>query len=153
MTIAPAVHDIFVVTRTYPQSPALVFAAFADPAKKRRWFSEKAETFEMDFRVGGVELSRTRLGEQTPFPGVAMTSEGQYLDIVSGSRIVIAATMDIGERRISAALHTFEFRAVEAGTELLFTHQAVFFEGADGPKMRQGGWVALFEQLGKVLAS
>ena len=153
MTIAPAVHDTFVITRTYPQAPAQVFAAFADPAKKRRWFSEKAETFEMDFRVGGVELSRARLGEQTPFPGVAMTSEGQYLDIVSGSRIVIAATMDIGERRISAALHTCEFRAVEASTEVLFTHQAAFFEGADGPKMRQGGWVALFEQLGKVLAS
>ena len=153
MTIVPAIHDTFVITRTYPQSPAQVFAAFADPAKKRRWFSEKAETFEMDFRVGGIELSRTKLGEQTPFPGVAMTSEGQYLDIVSGSRIVITATMDIGERRISAALHTFEFRAVEAGTEVLFTHQAAFFEGADGPKMRQGGWVALFDQLGKVLAS
>ena len=31
-------HSTFVVERTYPASPARVFAAWADPAAKARWF-------------------------------------------------------------------------------------------------------------------
>ncbi len=33
-------HSTFVIERSYPTSPERVFAAFADPAKKRRWFAE-----------------------------------------------------------------------------------------------------------------
>jgi dihydrofolate reductase len=32
------IHDTFVIERTYPASPARVFAAWADPAVKSRWF-------------------------------------------------------------------------------------------------------------------
>jgi hypothetical protein len=32
-------HDTFVVERSYPASPARVFAAWADPAAKARWFA------------------------------------------------------------------------------------------------------------------
>lgn len=50
-------HATFVIERHYPASPERVFAAFSDPAKKRRWIMEdkdfKPEAFEMDFRVGG----------------------------------------------------------------------------------------------------
>jgi hypothetical protein len=35
----------------------------------------------------------------------------------------------------------------DKGTDLIFTHQAVFFEGADGPQMREGGWRSLFDRL------
>ncbi len=153
MTTSPVIHDTFVLTRVYPQPREAVFRAFSDPATKRRWFSEKAEAFEMDFRVGGTERSLSRLGDQSPFLGVALTSEGQYVDIAPGARVVISATMDMGERRISAALHTFEFRAVATGTEVVFTHQAAFFEGSDGPTMRKGGWVVLLDQLDRVLSA
>ncbi len=35
-----AVHDTFVIERTYAASPARVFSAFADPARKVRWFGD-----------------------------------------------------------------------------------------------------------------
>src|SRR5689334_6438776 len=92
-----AVHNTFVIERSYPVSPERVFAAFADPEKKRRWFGENenhdVEVFEMDFRVGGVERARYRMNAKTPFPGVAISSEGTYQDIVPNRRVVVAQTM------------------------------------------------------------
>jgi uncharacterized protein YndB with AHSA1/START domain len=151
MTEQSVIHNTFVIERSYSVAAERVFAAFADPAKKRRWFAEghhhDVEQFEMDFRTGGVERSRYRFREGTPFPGGAMTSEGTYQDIVSNQRIVIAATMAIGDKRISVALATFEFLPTEKGTELILTHQAAFFEGADGPTMRQDGWRKILDRL------
>src|SRR5580704_1801331 len=107
------IHNTFVIERNYPKSPECVFAAFADAAKKRRWFAERDnhETgeFEMDFRVGGSEVTRSRLGAETPFPGVALTNEASYQDIIPNRRIVTASTMTLGDKRISASLVTFEF--------------------------------------------
>jgi uncharacterized protein YndB with AHSA1/START domain len=128
-----------------------VFSAFADPAKKRRWFAESdshdVEEFEMEFRVGGSERARYRFREGTPFPGVALTNDGSYQDIVPERRIVTASTMALGDRRISASLVTIELLPTEKGTDLICTHQGAFFEGSDGPQMREAGWQKLFERL------
>jgi hypothetical protein len=40
----------------------------------------------------------------------------------------------------------------EKGTDLIFTEQAAFFEGADGPQMREAGWRELLEALARELA-
>ena len=145
------VHNTFVIERSYPKPPGRVFAAFADPAKKRRWFAEgdnhEVEEFSMDFRVGGVERLQSRFKAGTPFPGVALTSESIYQDIVPDARIVIASRMLLGDRAISASLVTMELQPAPQGTTLLCTHQAAFFEGADGPQMREGGWRRLLERL------
>jgi uncharacterized protein YndB with AHSA1/START domain len=149
------IHSTFVIERVYPTTPERAFAAFADPAKKRRWFAEgqnhDVERFEMDFRVGGNERALYRFKDGTPFPGTAFTNDSIYQDIVPNRRVVVASTMTIGDKRISASLATFEFLPTEKGTELIFTHQGAFFEGADGPQMREGGWQHLFEQLAKEL--
>ena len=75
------------------------------------------------------------------------------MHIVPNRRIVFAGKMIIGGQCISAALCTFELLATEKGTDLLFTHQAAFFEGADGPEMRKGGWEFLLTRLGSEAAS
>ena len=62
-------------------------------------------------------------------------------------RIVIAYTMSLGDRRFSASLATFEFLPTQKGTDLVFTEQAAFFEGADGPEMREAGWIKLLDEL------
>src|SRR5258708_488915 len=103
MTEPSVIHSTFVIERRYPTILERVFSAFADAAKKRRWFAESknhdVEVFEMDFRVGGIERIQSRFREGSPFPGVALISEGSYQDIVPNRRIVMACTMALGDRR------------------------------------------------------
>jgi uncharacterized protein YndB with AHSA1/START domain len=150
------IHSTFVIERSYPKPVEVVFLAFADAAKKRRWFAEghshEVEEFEMDFRVGGTERARYRFNDDTPFEGIALTNEGCYQDIVLNERVVTASTMSLGAKRISASLVTFEFLPTQKGTDLICTHQGAFFEGADGPQLREAGWRRLLEQLAHELA-
>jgi len=152
-----ATHNTFVIERTYPTTPERVFAAFADPVKKRRWYAgvetRNVEKFEMDFRVGGREHSSYRMNESSRFPGMALSNDTTYLDILPNRRIVIAYTMTLGDKRISASLGTFEFLTRDNGTDLIFTDQAAYFEGSDGAKMREGGWQRLLERLASELES
>jgi len=132
-----------------------MFGAFSDPARKRRWFAEgeghEVEHFEMDFRVGGNESAHFRFKDGTPFKGMAFRNDASYQDIVPNRRVVTASTMTFGEKRISASLVTVEFLPTGTGTDLIFTHQGAFFEGADGPERREEGWRELFERLAKEL--
>jgi uncharacterized protein YndB with AHSA1/START domain len=149
------IHSTFVIQRNYPTPPEKVFAAFADSVKKRRWYAEghqhEVVDFQMDFRVGGAERSRYRFKESTPLNGMLLTNEGSYQDIVPDRRVVTASNMSVGDKRISASLVTIEFLPAGNGTDLICTHQRAFFEGADGPKMRETGWRTLFERLAKEL--
>jgi uncharacterized protein YndB with AHSA1/START domain len=145
------VHNTFVIERTYPSTPERVFAAFTETEKKRRWFADgdthDVEEFAMDFRVGGTERAAYRMNERTPFPGTSLLNDSVYLDIVPNRRLVVAGTMTLGDRRISATLITFDFLPTDGGTELIFTHQGAFFEGADGPERREAGWRKLLDRL------
>ena len=156
MSQPTVVHNTFVIERSYPVTPERMFAAFADPAKKRRWFAEsenyETEQFSADFTTDGSEHASYRFKAGTPFPGTSLTYRGSYQDIVANRRIVIASTMTLGDRRFSASLVTFEFLPTEKGTDLIFTHQGAFFEGADGPEMRAAGWRKLLDQLAAELA-
>ena len=60
--------------------------------------------------------------------------------------------MTLGDRRISASLVTVELLPTDEGTDLICTHQGAFFEGADGPQLREAGWRQLFERLAKELS-
>ncbi|HET6970432.1 MAG TPA: SRPBCC domain-containing protein [Phenylobacterium sp.] len=148
-------HDTFLVERRYPQPRARVFVAFADPAKKRRWYAESGghdlDAFEMDFRIGGAQSSAYRMGANTPFPGAPLVTEGQFHNIVDGRRIVESARMSLNGNPISVSLLTFEFHDDGEGTRLVCIHQGVFFEGSDGPKMRKGGWEVLLDRMARTL--
>jgi uncharacterized protein YndB with AHSA1/START domain len=151
---APVVHDTFVLQRPYPVAPATLFEALSDPAKKRRWFARSdgpGAAYSLDFRIGGAEHNAAPMGADTPFPGVILSSAGHIEDIVPGERVVLTQTMSLGERRISSALVTFEIAADRDGSVLTLTHQAAFYEGADGPQMRRGGWETLLQLLAQAL--
>ena len=145
------IHSTFVLERSYPKLPEQVFAAFADSQKKRRWYAEgdthEVETFEMDFRIGGIERSAYRLKQGTPFPGVVIANEGTFQDIVPNRCIVLASTMTFGDKRISSSLVTVELQWDGSGTDLIFTHQGAFYEGSGGPQMGELGWKTILDRL------
>jgi uncharacterized protein YndB with AHSA1/START domain len=145
-------HATFVIERSYPQSRARVFAAWANPAAKARWFSGPAEWhnegLELDFRVGGRERLRVE-----PPSGVAHTFDCTYQDIVVDERIVYTYDMHLGEAKISVSLATVEFKPEGFGTRMIFTEQAVFLDGYDDVGKRERGTKDLLEKLAGALAS
>ena len=85
-------HNTFVIERSYSAAPEKVFAAFADPVKKRRWFVEgeahDVEVFEMDFRVGAMGRASYRFKQGTPIQGMTITSETCFQDVVPNQAYV-----------------------------------------------------------------
>ena len=146
MTERSVTHATIVVERTYDAAPARVFAAWADPAVKARWFAgpEDWESggYELDFRVGGREISRGG-----PPGGPVFTYEAIYQDIVPDQRFVSTYAMYQDETRISVSLATVELEPAGAGTRLVLTEQGAFLDGLDTPASREQGTGALFDAL------
>ena len=147
------VHSTFILERSFKATPERVFAAFSDPASKSRWnyTSEASELLhhEADFRVGGGERVKMKFGPGTPIAGMTITLESVYEVILPNQRMVWAYRMELDGRTFSSALVTVELVKTSSGTDLLLTHQGAYFEGADGPEMRKGGWITLMEKLTK----
>jgi len=144
-------HASFTVSRTYPQSPARVFAAHADIMIKRRWFAEGEgfvlHHYALDFRVDGHESARFSFGDG---PEVLMESVCQ--DIVPDRRIIAAYRMAAGEHLISASLYTIDIEPHGAGSRLTYTEQGVYFGGPDEIAGREEGSQGLLVRLAEVLA-
>jgi uncharacterized protein YndB with AHSA1/START domain len=150
MTERSVTHTTFTIDRIYSASPAKVFRAFSDPVAKRRWFAEgegwHIDSYELDFTVGGLETSRFRFGDGPP-----MRYDAVIQDIVLNERIIIAYSMMIGEKRISASLATTEFKPEASGTRLVFTEQGAYLDGFDQAEGRESGSRQLFERLAREL--
>jgi uncharacterized protein YndB with AHSA1/START domain len=141
-------HGSFVLNRTYPASPARVFAAWSSRDAKSRWFGGgNIPDLQLDFRVGGTELFRAG-----PPDGPVFTYEATYQEIVPDERIVYGYTMDADDARISVSVTTVEFAPAGDGTTLTLTEQGVFLDGADTLTVREKGTSELLDQLGTALA-
>jgi len=145
------VHDTFVIDRSYPASPARVFAAFADPDTKKQWWGdadiEQNAPHVIDFRVGGRE---TMAGE-VPGGGASFSYDAVYQDIVENSRIVYSYEMTMDGRRISVSVATLEFLAQDAGTRLVLTEQGAYLDGLDTCAQREEGTRGLLDALASYL--
>jgi len=128
----------FVIERYFAASPAQVFAAWAEPRVKARWFvgpdeCEKSD-HKLDFRVGGRESV-----SGGPPGGPIQVFDAVYQDIVPNERIVFAYDMHLDKWRISVSLATVELKPFKGGTRMIFTEQAVFLDGIDSPAAREQG--------------
>ena len=150
MTANAIVHASFTIERSYAASPARVFAAFSDPAQKRRWFAEgegwEVEQFDVDFRVSGHERSRFRFQGGPP-----ITNDSVYQVIQPNERIILAYAMTVDGAPISGSLLTMEFVPEGSGTRIVLTEQGAYLDGKDAPIHREEGSRQLFESLARLL--
>jgi uncharacterized protein YndB with AHSA1/START domain len=157
MTERSLIHDTFAIERTYPATPARVFAAFASREAKDQWGDDpntgpadaSAASAEFDFRPGG----RERFG--FTYDGTTYSYDALYYDIVPDQRIVYSYEMYAGGARISVSVATIEFVKDGDGTALTWTEQGAYLDGIDGPQapaLREGGTIELLDGLGRYLA-
>ena len=145
----PIVHASFAIERTIPAPPPRVFAAFADPARKAKWFHGPDDwqptTVAFDFREGGHE---TAAGE---VPGEwSSRFEADYHVIEPDARIVYSYVMYHDDVRLSVSVTTIELDALDDGaaTRLVFTEQGAYFEDGEADNAsREEGTIALLKQL------
>ena len=146
MTERSVTHATIVVERTYDASPARVFAAWADPAVKIRWFAGPDDWdtggYELDFRVGGRERIR---GVQPGGP--VHIYEAIYREILPDQRIILAYDMYLDETRISVSLATVELKPAAAATRLTYTEQGAYLDGHGVSDLREQGMGSLLDAL------
>ena len=137
------------VEREYPHPPARVFAAWADPRVKVRWFDLSGDPqpdYHGDFRVGGTESFRISHG------GRAFSYDAAYRDIVGDERIVTTYEMSVDGRRMSVSVATVELTATSDGTHLSYTEQGAYLDGLDDPQSRRTGTESQLDNLATTLS-
>lgn len=140
-------HASFTLERAYPAPPARVFAAWADPAVKSRWFAGGTGAgHELDFRIGGREVA-----SGGPEGGPVMTFESFYREIVAPERIVYTSTMSADADVITVSLTTVEFKPAADGTQLVLTEQGAFLDGREEPVWREHGTADQLKALADLL--
>lgn len=141
-------HATFTLERLYPATAVRVFAAWADPKTKARWFSTPDADHELDFRIGGREANRSR-----PGGGPSLTFESLYRDIVPNERIVYTSVLHVGDDLAAASLTTVAFGPADGGTRLVLTEQGTFLDGREEPSWRSHGTGDWLDALGVELGA
>jgi uncharacterized protein YndB with AHSA1/START domain len=150
MTQRSVEHAGFTIQRRYDAAPERVFAAWADPASKARWFAGPEDwesgPHELDFREGGSEIA-----SGGPKEGPVHRYRAIYWEVVPNERIVYTYELLIGEDRSSVSLVTVELERDGDGTMLTLTEHGAFFDGLEDPNVREGGTGSLLDGLGREL--
>lgn len=128
-------HSTFTLERNYSATPDRVFAAWADPAARARWFTGGESEHDLDFRVNGRETAVRQGKGDDP----TLRFESVYHDIVPGERIVCSSTLVSDGRLATVSLTTVEFSPAAGGTELVLTEQGTFLDGMEQPDWREKG--------------
>ena len=143
-------HAGFAITRDIAAPVERTFAAFADRAQKKAWFTDgpQWDTTEeaFDFRVGGVEVAEGKF-----HGGPLSRFVATYTNIVDNERIVLTYDMWIDGTHISTSVASYEFEATDSGTRFTHTEHGIHLDGLDSPEGRKEGTRGIIETLAKHL--
>jgi uncharacterized protein YndB with AHSA1/START domain len=126
-------HDAFTVESKVIATPALVFAAFSEPRRRRRWIRMPGSgaVYDEDFRVGGFDVARSTF--RLPEGEQRLLNTAVYLAIQPGRRIVWSYTAAVDDVDRWASLVTVELEPVDDGTLLRWTEQVSFLVASERP--------------------
>ncbi|MEU7638951.1 SRPBCC domain-containing protein [Streptomyces sp. NPDC039016] len=123
-----ASHGSFALDVTFSAPPERVYAAFAEPELRVRWFrlpgeSQTAE-HELDFRVGGGETARNLFVSGDIQERLEYRS--RFVDLVPARRLVYVYEAHVDGVRRWVSLVTIELTAQDDGTRLDWTEQYTY---------------------------
>ena len=139
------------LTRVFKAPRAKVYEAWSKPEHIRHWACPDAFTIpdvEIDFRTGGL----TRVCMRAP-DGSDHWSEGHYLEVVEGERVVSETTVG-GDDPMFSAITTVTFEDHPEGT-LVTVHQSytLYKPGVEtAMKGAPTGWGQTLDKLERLLA-
>src|SRR5579864_4766617 len=143
-------HGTFVIERTFSAPVERVWYALSDNGARDQWFGGGAEFAvekkSHEFRVGGhaEETGQWHGGPRSRFAAT-------YTDIVEPQRIVFTYDMWANDQHMSTSITTMVLEAVDEGTMLTYTEQAVHFDGIDTVEGREAGTRGLLENIAAFL--
>lgn len=141
----------FTIERRMAVPPKTVFAAWADPAARRRWSDCHPDalenTFAMDFQPGGGALHRVVYAD-----GAVQVVRMHHFDVTPPLRAVYAYEIELDGRRLSVSLVSVEFRAEAEGTLMAYAEQVAYLDGHYDIEERIHGTNEGFDRLELELA-
>jgi len=140
------------LVRRIAARPSIVFEALTTPDGIACWWGPDAGPVlfaEADVRVGGPFRVRFRM-----LDGSEHESSGEYTEVVKPTRLAMTWRWTHGGDPAEAGEESrveIDLRAIDAGTELTFTHSRLQTEASrDSHKM---GWNGALDKLERHLAS
>lgn len=135
--------NTLLVNRRYRASRDLIWQAWTEPQRLRRWFGTPdydLETVEIDLTVGGEYRKVFRTTENE-----LVTVSGQYREIMKPERLVYTWNVTGAGRNLHDTLVTVTFVVHGDETEVTIRH-----EGLTTDEVREGhkqGWTGNLDQL------
>ncbi|WP_448808817.1 SRPBCC domain-containing protein [Agromyces bauzanensis] len=127
----------FTHSARFDAAPPQVFAAFAEPALRRKWFRQPGDrsrqTYRLDFREGGTEVA-TAVFAPTHDAEEHIEYDSHFWSIVPDERIVLSYGLRLDGVLRWAALRTILLTPEGDGTKLELAEQYRFFELTEHPE-------------------
>ena len=144
-------HRTATLERTFTASPAEVFAAWSDTAKRAKWNSPSDEiVIEMErdeFREGGTDIALCKYEGET----VAHVTSN-YHEIVPEKRILFTETIREGAAMQGASLVSVALVAKGSDTHMTVTLQTVAVDGSELLDGVNEGWTSALARLSAMFA-
>ena len=144
-------HATIILERFFSETPARVFAEFADPVARAKWSAPSGDELvydETDFRVGGRDIFRCG-----PKGDLRFRAETRYLIVEPDQCVVSSETMESEGHNVAVSLNTLELEPVTEGVTLRLTIQIASSVGESMIKGYESGNRSALEGLAAHLAA